>query len=246
VVTPQSGPVDIRGLEQAAESFHAEHAPTATALWVSGVNSLYSGLASLSGHQLTPRRDMCIGTTVAILTTAANSLQCAYCLALTGCYPQARNLLRPALEGWLAYWYLLNWPNKYQRFLDSGQQTPEFSGMLDAITQKHGTAAKEAVERWIQRLHPFSHVDARSFMTGVGGDGERITYATGPQQDAFEFEACAEEATLIVSAVLETMGNLRRRLGLTPAPIEQVKKLFDDWREEWVRDLVSRYVDKST
>jgi hypothetical protein len=205
--------LDIEALEREAVAFHESLVADAVDIWRDGLNFVFDGLASVDGYAPGRRREL--GVMLAVLANAARTMQASYRIATFGYYPQALNIMRTAIECWLAYWYLCAFPGRYRRFLDTRQVTPEFRGMLEAIGRR-GSGPDIVVQGWINRLHPYSHVDALGFMMNVRGDGRITSYPVGPERDVASFRHCAREGALTLCAVLEAVENFHLRIGLIP------------------------------
>jgi hypothetical protein len=199
---------------------------------------LLDGLDPLRGYNFGPAEEQRV--IMALFIKMLNSLRCFYELAARGYFIQSLNLLRTPVEDWMGYWFLRNFPGRYEEFTAAGSEPPSFNDMVQAVESMQNRQRKsegkptlqpdERVRGWMKQLHQYSHlsrVGVRAIMTI---DLVFTSYHLGPDQDEGRFRLCIAEALQVIGAHLEALDNFRQLAG---RPAIQGFPAYIDRVESW-------------
>jgi hypothetical protein len=224
--------------EARARALHSELAPDAELIFLDGFNLLLRGLDALKGHNIGASQEHRVMT--ALVVQGLNSMRCAFDLAMRGYYVQALNLARPAVEDWMAYWFLRNYPREYQRFIATGREPPDFNDMLQKIESRQNRARKAAgipenppeqwARGWMKGFHQFSHVSRVRVSSVMEADGDFTTFSIGPNPSEAWFRAIVSHMIPILLAYLDALSNLRQLAGKDALEWKDYSQRVNDWR----------------
>ncbi len=203
---------DIAALGEVAIEFHGTALPEEFKLWRNGLNLLLRGLDPIAGAIIQGEEQT---IQIALLVQAWNFLFAANDLAIRAYYGPALNLLRSPVEFWMAYWYLRTFPEQYNEFTNPAVAAPKFDTMLRRISRKHRAGPQTNVGKWIDRLHPFSHVSREAIALALDRNAAGFRLVLGPATEADLFRYCTSEAIVALIPLTEAVENFRLVMGVS-------------------------------
>jgi hypothetical protein len=208
--------------EEESRTFHLQPAGDAVDMWIEGVNLCLSGFDLLRGQSGVQIEDR---VRVGLLISAWQNAMCGMDLALRGYYPQSLNLMRAPWGYVISYWYLVNYPARYRRFIDPNMKTPRLRSMAEDLAKKHGEQLVAPVRKIVSDLSDFSHPDRYPMTMSMEIGQVTTNYALGPATDEAYFRTCADQGVSAVIFLAAGVDNLRLSMGHPGLPD------FQDWIE---------------
>jgi hypothetical protein len=146
---------------------------------------------------------------IGLLAANFNSFTISIDAAKKGYYLQSLSLMRNVYENWLAFWYLIKYPNEVDRWLDPSweQRPPKADKMLREIDHPL-KSTKTTLHELATELHRFSHTDPAMVLNQLEDDGNKLNIRIGQKFDSENFKACVYSIGLWIGMNLDALESL--------------------------------------
>ena len=155
---------------------------------------------------------------LALIAGSFNSLMCVYRLTITGYFVQAMNVARLPVENLMAYWYLRNFPCKYEVFTNPQARAPSYNDMLNSIKGLHRPVGIDrdfdAFRDLISSFHKFSHARSTTVLLTLRNADRNADELIGPRRDVEQLHGTFHDTHSVVGAVLWCANDLLSLMNL--------------------------------
>lgn len=170
---------------------------------------------------------------IGLITENLNYLRISFYSATRGYYLQSISLLRNVYQNWLAFWYLIQFPDDAHFWLDpSWKKRPPKTDTMRRKMEHPSPESSNKIHELATELHRFAHTDPVIVLNQLKEIENHIIIQVGPKNNLETFKAFAHAHSIWIGHMLDAVDSL------IPGEIE--------WRETHcvLRDRILQYMEE--
>ncbi|MHA2402863.1 MAG: hypothetical protein ACXADH_07725 [Candidatus Kariarchaeaceae archaeon] len=146
---------------------------------------------------------------VGLITENHNFLRLSIFAATRGYYLQSISLLRNVYQNWLAFWYLIQFPDDAHFWVDpSWEKRPPNSDTMRRKMEHPSKDSSQKIHELATELHRFAHTDPVVILNQLQVKDARVTIHVGPNYVKEIFFACSYALSFWIGNMLDAVDSL--------------------------------------
>ena len=146
---------------------------------------------------------------ISLLSHNLNNLNLAFDASCRGFYIQALSILKNVYETWLAFWYLAQFPEHAELWLDPSWEKRPFKAETMRNKMDHpGKETKTKLKDFYEELNRFAHTDPSAVLSRLDHQDTKMIIGIGVQFDPLKFRTACYAFCLWIGNMLDAISAL--------------------------------------